>query len=599
MCESFRNANGVSTSRVVEKLGTNIQLQQKLGPDVDVEQWCRDYVKRKTAEAKANADTRVSIEICPDKRLEIGDGERYFNIGQLFIQKQIDALGIEQICKDISKTHKFEYNLSHIVSDLICCRILEPSSKISSYTYANEHFLRKPTYSSDDLYRALTVLSEHNDEIQAALYKNSDIECKRDSSILYYDCTNFFFEIEEESGLKRYGKSKEHRPNPIVQFGLFTDANGIPLAFDIFDGNKNEQTSLQPLEKRIIKDFELKGSKMIVCTDAGLASTNNRKFNSVENRDFITISPIKKMNKELQEWVLDRGRSLSLEPIKPHENPEVVMRDIKNSCWRCDGGSLDDYFSLDDIDENDPKNFNKIFYKERYIIDDKTKFEQRLIVTYSIKYKKFMQKKHKSDISRAEKLIKQNNKRKLNINKSPEINNIIKASRVTETGEVVDANTVIFTIDADAICNEAKYDGFYAVCTSISIEEKSVRDIIVINKRRWEIEESFRVMKTTLKSRPVFVSTTDHIKAHFLTCYMALLVFRIMEIKLFNASSELYTIDDIIKTLRDMAITTVGAYYSASFKRSKLTDLIQDVFSIGAYLDCEYISPKNIRKFFK
>ena len=204
-----------------------------------------------------------------------------FNVGYLFLQDIYYKLKLDKICNKIAKQYQFKFDLNEILSKLIYSRVLFPASKLKTLELS-QRFLEQPNFEYQHIERALPVLCDNMYFIQSELYKNSKEYMKRNNKILYYDCTNYYFEIEEENGLKQYGKSKENRPNPIVQMGLFMDGNGIPLAFDITPGNTNEQKTLQPLEEKIINDFEC--AEFVVCTDAGLASKTNRKFNDKNNR---------------------------------------------------------------------------------------------------------------------------------------------------------------------------------------------------------------------------------------------------------------------------------------------------------------------------
>ena len=376
---------------------------------------------------------------------------------------------------------------------------------------------------------------------------------------MYYDCTNYFFEIEEENGLKQYGKSKENRPNPIVQMGLFMDGNGIPLAFDITPGNTNEQTTLQPLEEKIIKDFEC--AEFVVCTDAGLASTANRKFNDKSNRKFVTTQSIKKLKSHLKDEALDL-----------------------TSGWKISGSGKTFNISKLRTDEKLIEKYkDKIFYKERWINEDN--LEQRLIVTYSVKYQEYQKNIRNNQINRAKKII-ESNPGKLKKPKQNDPKRFIKTLNVTNDGELAEKS--IYTIDQSIIDGEAKYDGLYAVCTNL---KDSVEDIIKVNKRRWEIEESFRIMKSDFKSRPVYHSKDEMIKAHFLTCFLALVVYRYVEKRL----NEKYTAPEIIETLRKMDMRLEkDESYIPNYVRTDLTDDLHDKF--GFRTDFEVISKKNIKK---
>lgn len=293
-------ANGKRTNKVVEKLGTYAELKTKLG-DKDPYEWAEEYVVELNRLEKEGQEPVVIAKHSPSTLINKGE-QRSFNAGYLFLQKIYYELGLNKICKDISDKYKFEYNLDSILSRLLYGRILFPSSKLSTYGLSSE-LLEPPDFDLHHIYRALEVIAKETDFIQSSLYQNSLSISSRNTGILYYDCTNYFFEIEQEDGLKQFGFSKDHKPNPIVQMGLFVDRDGIPLAFSIHSGNTNEQTTLKPLEEKILNGFGL--SKFIVCTDAGLSSTENRKFNNQKNRAFITTQSVKKLKKHLKDWALD------------------------------------------------------------------------------------------------------------------------------------------------------------------------------------------------------------------------------------------------------------------------------------------------------
>lgn len=590
--ESFRDKFGHSTTRTVMKLGTEKSIKEKYGEDFDVEAWARAYVQKLNDDAAAKKPIPIVLELPADVSYDKGEA-RLFNVGYLALQKVLYSIGLKEIIKSINSRTKIEFDLEKILADLVYARILEPNSKLGSYEYCKEHLLESPEYDLHQIYRALDVIANEADFIQSSIYKNSTNVASRNTSVLFYDCTNFYFEISNEDDLRKFGKSKENRPNPIVQMGMFIDGNGIPLGFSIFPGNQNEQLSLKPLEQTILNDYGMDNSKLIVCTDAGLASAANRRLNCVNNREFIVTQPIKTMAEKEQCWVLDHGRSLLQNPIREDENAELVINELSRNGWHCSGTNT--IISLDDIDETDPTNFNKIYYKEKYLVDEKSKLEQRIIVTYSIKYKHFMEKKRIRDIERAKKLIITNNSKKIEIKGQNDVRKYIQSNHTTKLGEK--AENTSYALNDEEIQKQAKYEGFYAVCTSIDKTEMSVEEIIRVNKGRWEIEESFMLMKTEFKSRPVYVYNEERIKAHFVTCFMALLVYRILEQKILAEAKEPVTAPELIKTLREMQITNIGKYYTGSFKRTDLTDLIQ---AFGDFkFDCNLITPSKIKGYIK
>ena len=550
--------NGKRTTCIFENLGTLDKIKQRAGNEEPLV-WLKNYLQELNIKEKENK-IPVLIKKDPSKVIE-KNVQSSFNVGYLFLQNIYYKLKLDKICNKITEQHQFKFDLNDILSKLIYSRIIFPASKLKTLELSKK-FLEQPNFEYQHIERALPVICENMDFIQSELYKNSNEYVKRNNKILYYDCTNYYFEIEEESGLRQYGKSKENRPNPIVQMGLFMDGNGIPLAFDITPGNTNEQKTLQPLEEKIIKDFEF--SEFVVCTDAGLASKANRKFNNKNNRKFVTTQSIKKLKSHLKNEALDLTKGWML----PGSNKTYNISKL-----RTDEKLIEEYR-------------DKIFYKERWINEDG--LEQRLIVTYSVKYQEYQKKIRNNQINRAKKII-DTNSIKLKKTNSNDPKRFIKTLNVTKDGELADKS--IYSIDQNMIDEEAKYDGLYAVCTNL---EDSVEDIIRVNKRRWEIEESFRIMKTDFKSRPIYHSRDEMIKAHFITCFLALIIYRYVEKKL----DEKYTAPEIIETLRDMNMKLENeCSYIPNYIRTDLTDDLHEKF--GFRTDFEIISEKNIKKILK
>ena len=555
--QSYRKDNGKTSSRIYKNLGKyNTLLEQFSGNEKELMDWAKKEAEKETL-AYNQQKEKVSLSLSPLARIPL-DEERVFNIGYLFLQKICSELRMDNICRNIRNHHKFSYDFQAILTDLIYTRILAPSSKLSSYKYCHS-LLEPPKYSLQDLYRALSVLAEESDFIQEELYKNSNFIHPRNSRILYYDCTNYYFEIEAEDGIKKYGKSKEHRPNPIITMGLFMDADGIPLAFDIFPGNQNEQLTLKPIEKKVIKDFNC--SEFIFCSDAGLGGKSNRFLNSFGNRSYVITYSLKKMKKE--------ERELALLPTQfkvPGSNKLIDLRTL---------------------DESDPKVYNTIYYKEYPLVTGD--MDETVIITYSPKYKAYQSKIRNAQIDRAKKMIQSSDKtRKGKGSNDPA--RFIQRTSVTEDGEIAQKN--IYQLDEAKILEESMYDGFYAVVTNL---EGDIREIININKQRWEIEENFRIMKSEFEARPVFVRREDRIKAHFLTCFISLLVYRLLEKKL----GEEFTCSQILETLRNMNVTLLSkdSGYIPSYKRTKITDKLHSSF--GFRTDYEFIRKSTMRTIIK
>jgi len=544
--------DGKRSSKIVEKLGTYDELQIKLNGE-DPIAWAKNYIDELNKMDKEDKH-KVMVQYSPTKLIE-KDQQHSFNGGYLFLQQIYHELGLHSICKQISDKYKFSFNLNSILSRLIYGRIIFPSSKLATFQLSSS-FLEQPDFDIQHVYRALEVLSKETDFIQSALYKNSLHTYKRNSRILYYDCTNYFFEIEQEEGLKQYGLSKEHRPNPIVQMGLFMDGDGIPLAFSINKGNTNEQVTLKPLEQKILDDFKL--SKFIVCTDAGLASTDNRKFNDKKERAFITTQSVKKLKKHLKDWALS-----------PTD-------------WHLDGDSK----TYDLTQLNEDNDVSKTFFKERWIKEDD--LEQKIIVTFSLKYKNYQQQIRNSQIDRAKKVI-ENNPTKLKKVNQNDFKRFIAKTAITPDGEI--AQKELFSINLDLISKEEAFDGFYAVCTNL---EDAAPDIIKVNHRRWEIEECFRIMKSEFKARPVYLSRDDRIEAHFATCFLSLVIYRLLEKKL----NSRFTTCEIVQGLRDMNFhEIVGDGYIPTYTRTNFTDALHEKF--GFRTDYQIIKTSQMKKIIK
>ena len=537
-----------TTTKTIEKIGTYDEIKEKCG-DMEPLEWAKKYAAKRSAEEKA-AKQDVIMK-CSSSMLIDKNVRRSCNVGYLFLLDIYYSLGIDKICAEISEKYKFEYDLNEILSMLVCSRIIAPGSKRSSLEEANG-FVEQPKCSLHQIYRALEVIAKENDFFQSQLYKNTQSITERRKDVLYYDCTNYYFEIEDEDDFRKYGVSKEHRPNPIVQMGLFIDSDGIPLSFSVFDGNFSEQPSMTPLEKKILQDFDT--SDFVVCTDSGLSSMANRRFNSIQGRGFVTAQSIKKLKGFLQDFCLgDDG-------------------------WYLPGSNR--IYKLSELDEE--KDCDRVFYKDRWI--NENDLEQHLIVTYSIKYRNYQRAVRGRQIVRAEKLAE--NPSSLSRKKENDPKRFVMQEHCTTDGEA--AEKTITSLDQNRIDNEMKYDGFYAVCTNL---EDDVSDIIRINQKRWEIEECFRIMKTEFKARPVYLSRRDRITAHFTTCFTALVIYRMLEKKLENR----FTCEEIIGTLRDMNMMIApGEGYIPTYTRTDLTDALHGAF--GFRTDYQITSQKSMRK---
>ena len=556
--KSFRKEDGRCTTKVVEKFGAVEELREKLGGENPIE-WARARVAEMTA-AEKEENRRVVVEYNPEAYIRKGE-QRSYNGGYLFLQKIYYELWLDYICKKIAKRHKaLKYDLNGILSMLVYTRILYPGSKRSSLEDAGRLF-EQPECTLEQVYRALSLLAEESNEIQADVYKRSRKLWKRNTQVVYYDLTNYFFECEEEGGLVQFGHCKEGRPLPVVQMGLFMDHDGFPLAMCIEPGNKAETSTLKPMEQILKDKFGL--SKLVVCTDGGLSSYENRKNDSVGGRSFVTVQSLKKLKGYLQEWALDcKG-------------------------WRTAGSDKEYDISTLDYKEH----YETLFYKERW---DATKMstgetlEQRIIVTFSFRYKAYLSYVRERQVSRAVALL-QKGQGVTSKRKSPnDAKRFIKAEHCTADGEL--AQTESYSLNQEMIDQESRFDGFYALCTDL---EDPAPDIIKLNGGRWIIENGFRIMKTDFDARPVYVRRDDRIKAHFLTCFLALLIYKCLEKKV-NRGGRRFTTEEIVGTLRSMDFLSIdGEGYVPAYTRTDLTNHLHG--SAGFRTDTQIVTRQKMR----
>jgi len=544
--------DGKNKSLVIKRLGSEKFICETYGV-TDAKAWAKEQV-RLMNEAENEESATFAIELCSATDLVLND-QRRFNGGYLFLQDVYYELGLDKICRAISARHAFDFDLNDILSKLIYTRILFPSSKKSSFEEA-KRFIEQPSFELHDIYRALSVIAGESDYIQSRLFKNSAAVSDRRTGVIYYDCTNFYFEIEQAEDDKQYGPGKEHRPLPIVEMGLFMDTDGIPIAFGIYPGNENEQNTMIPLEKKMLEKFDL--SEFVVCTDAGLSSASNRHFNNYDKEDgfraFITTQSLKKLKGHLKDWAL------------------------APTGWSLDGDASETTYDIRDLDNSADR--DKIFYKIRWIKEKSTirtenggtktiEIEQQLIVSYSIKYRDYLRSIRNGQIERARKMV-ENGETSTGRKRPNDPKRFIKTDHATADGEAADVSASY--IDQAAIDNEEQYDGFYAVCTNL---DDDVKNIVKVNQRRWEIEECFRIMKSDFEARPVYVKRQDRILAHFITCFIALIVYRYLEKKLGNK----YTITEILSTLQKMEfVKHEGMGYQPIYTRTELTDALHDAF---------------------
>ena len=550
IAKSYAKANGSTTSTIVRKLGTLDQLLVEHGPTRDdVLAWAKNEVKMETEKYKKEKEAKtVLIPFHADRQLDY-DKQTLYRGGYLFPQFIYYQLQLHKVCRKLKTKYKFKYDINAILSDLIYARILEPSSKRSSFKVASE-FLEKPSYELHDVYRALDVLGSECDLIQSEVYKNSHFLGTRNDKVLYYDCSNYYFEIEQEDGSKKYGKSKEHRPNPIIQMGLFMDGDGIPLAFSLFPGNANEQTSLKPLEKKVLGEFGCQ--KFIYCSDAGLASEDIRAFNHMGERSYIVTQSIKKLKKEEKEWVLNKQGFKRVSDDTPVDISKL------------------------------PEDDTGLYYKDEPYTTKK--LHQRLIITYSPKYALYQKSIREKQVERAQKMLDSGNTKKNRKNPNDPAR-FIGTTAATKDGEIAD---IQHYLDESKIEDEARYDGLYAVCTDLLDDE--VSEILKVSEGRWQIEECFRIMKTDFSARPVYLQNENRIKAHFLICFLALTIYRFLEKKL-NSKYTCEELLDVLKAMNFVEIQEQG--FVPTYKRDSITDALHD--ACGFRTDYQFITKSKMK----
>ena len=553
--KDYTNIKGKRTTKIFEKLGNQKQVEERFGKDDTINK-IKEYINELNNEDK---DELLKREYNPNKRIALGV-KRQFNVGYLFLKKLYNQLKINNICDSIQDKYQFHFDLNEILSYLVFARIIYPSSKLETFKQC-QNFIEQPTFKLHDEYRALSYIAENMDYIQEQLFNNSKNVIKRNSKVIYYDCTNYFFEIDNEDDLRKYGISKEHRPNPIVGMGLFMDGDGLPLSCNIYPGNQNEQKTLIPEESKIVDNFKLDDTKIILCTDAGLASDEIKKYNIKDNRAFVITQSLKKLKDEYKNQVFNKTE------------------------WRI-AGDLKNVYNLETIENNEElkdKYYDTLFYK---ILETETKsVKQDLIVTFCFRYFDYNRNIRNSQIERAKKSIETNNVTRKGKNQN-DYRRFIESTNSTKNGEIAENTT--YSINQNIIDEEEKYDGYYALTTNLNGD---ITEIFKIVKGRWEIEESFRIMKSDFVARPINLSREDRIKAHFMTCFISLFVYRLLEKRL----NYKYTTSQILSTLRNMTmVEQKGLGFEPIYERTDITDSLHELFNFNT--DLEIINYNKMKK---
>ena len=577
--------NGKRTTRKLETIGNELEIT-KLAQieNMSVDEWIDNYIIEYNKKHSNNTEPEEIIIKKYSNKLIAKDVTNKFNVGYLFLKDIYYSLEINKIIKTITKKYKFKFDLNEVLSNLVFSRIIYPSSKLKTYELS-KNFIETTKYDLENIYRGLTYLNNELNYIQKEIYNNSKNVIDRKSKIFYFDCTNYYFDINEETDLQKYGKGKDGKAKPLVGMGLFMDGDGFPIAMNIYPGNASETKQLIPLQEKIINDFDLEDGKTILCTDAAMCTDEIKKFNINDGRAFVITQSIKKLKDKYKKEVFE------------DDNWRIV-------------GDLTKTYKLSDILNNEElckKHYETVFYK---IVQTETaSVIQDLIVTYQIKYRDFLRNTRNGQIERAKNKIsssKKGDKLKLSTNPN-DFRRLIKEDiselkqekkkkknkEENSLNEEVETKTKYFytyTIDENIIKEEEKYDGYYGITTNLTGD---IKNIINISKNRWEIEESFRILKTDFDSGTIHLSREDRIKAHFLTCFISLLIYRILENKL----NYKYTNTQIIDKLREMEVfEEKGAGYSPAYVRDDLTDDLHEIF--GFRTDYEIVSYENFKKIF-
>lgn len=588
-----------TTTKNVARIGKHSEL---LKITDDPLAYAKEQVILYNEEVKKQNKVSLDIKVDFAQKIKATDkivsDSNKLNIGYFFLQKIYQQLELNAFFKKATEHMKNEFNPNLVNRFLTYARILSPESKLATHSHLN-HYYEKPDFDYVHILRTMDIMEENYDAYITHLFETSSSLIKRDTSVCFYDCTNFYFEIESPDedyvdevtgeyikGLRKYGFSKEHKPNPIVEMGLFMDKDGIPLSMCITSGSDNEQTTAIPLEKKLTK--MLKGKKFIYCADAGLGSYHIRNFNSMGGRAFVVTQSVKKLSNVLKQAVfndydyklLSNDKPISLKNMKEFDKFDETKKDLY----------LDRAYKVIEAD----KAYDLGLYEEKTDeygrirnVRSKSVLKQKLIITFSRKTMEYQRFIRNRQIERAKKLLKTLDPQ--TYKKGPnDITRFIK-----RTPKAANGNTIrdSYELDTELIEREEKYDGFYAIATNL---DDDVKTVIEINEGRYKIEECFRIMKTEFSAHPVRHRNPDRIIAHFMICYTALLVYRILE-WLLDKKVEHFTTNQIIETLNNMEVANIeDLCYMSLYEGSKVCDALNSVFELG--LDKKYYQAKDLNK---
>lgn len=588
-----------TTTKNVARIGKHSEL---LKITDDPLSYAKEQVRLFNEEAEKNKTLPLELRINFAEKIKATDAvassSTRLNIGYFVLQQLYHELGLGSFFHEIAADSKITFDPNLVNRFLTFSRILDPDSKLGTHQHLGNYY-EQPEFEYVHILRTMDLLQEHYDEYISHLFEKSCNIVKRDTSVCFYDCTNYYFEIETDDddyvdevtgemikGMRKYGPSKQHQPAPLVEMGLFMDADGIPLSMCITSGSDNEQTTAIPLEKKLVKMF--KGKKFIYCADAGLGSLNIRNFNSMGGRAFIVTQSIKKLSKKLQTAVfndcgyrlLSSNDAVSLQEMKSFDRFDPENLELyKDMAYKVI--TADSAFDLGLYEDKQFKNGNTRKVKSKAVV------KQKVIITFSRKAMEYQRYIRNRQIERAKAML--SNLDPDTYKKGPnDVTRFIKRTSATRTGERA---TDLYELDLDKIAEEEKYDGFYAVATNL---DDDVRTIIGISSNRYKIEDCFRVMKTNLSARPVYHHKRDRIIAHFMICYTALLIHRLLQTKLDRYGAHFST-ESIIQTLQNMEVANIeDMCYMSTYSSSQVCTALNAVFDLG--LDKKYYQPKELNK---
>lgn len=588
-----------TTTKNVARIGKHSEL---LKITDDPLAYAKEKVRLFNEEAEKNKTLPLELRINFSEKIKatdaIASSSTRLNIGYLFLQQLYHELELGSFFKEITADSKVTFDPNLVNRFLTFSRILDPDSKLATHQHLGNYY-EQPEFEYVHILRTMDLLQEHYDEYISHLFEKSCNIVKRDTSVCFYDCTNYYFEIETDDddyidevtgeavkGLRKYGPSKQHQPAPLVEMGLFMDADGIPLSMCITSGSDNEQTTAIPLEKKLVKMF--KGKKFIYCADAGLGSLSIRNFNSMGGRAFIVTQSIKKLSRKLQTAVfndcdyrlLSSNDTVSLQEMKSFDRFDPQNLELyKDLVYKVI--IADSAFDLGLYEDKQFKNGNTRKVKSKAVV------KQKVIITFSRKAMEYQRYIRSRQIERAKAMLSDLDPD--TYKKGPnDVTRFIKRTSSTKTGERA---TDLYELDLDKIAEEEKYDGFYAVATNL---DDDVRTIIGISSNRYKIEDCFRVMKTNLSARPVYHHKRDRIIAHFMICYTALLIHRLLQTKLARYGTHFST-ESIIQTLQNMEVANIeDMCYMSTYSSSQVCTALNALFDLG--LDKKYYQPKELNK---